>query len=113
MQAGLSLCCLQTLKDRFPRIEASIIVDDMVYSFCYSVSTIGVLAEQNLLYRYIANGDMIWELPTYFEVSCDMDLKFFPFDKQTCGITMSSWSFDASEISLKMLDNTVNLALYK
>ena len=97
----------------FSRVKACIIVDEMVYSFCCSVSTIGVLAEQNLLYRYIANGDMIWELPTYFEVSCDMDLKFFPFDKQTCGITMSSWSFDVSEINLKMLDNTVNLALYK
>ena len=95
------------------KIEFCTLRFNLLIPFFSSVDSIGVLAEQNLRYRLIESGAMIWEPPSYFEVYCDMDLKFFPFDKHTCGVTLSSWSMDQSEMPVKMLDTSVNLALYQ
>ncbi|PIO53681.1 hypothetical protein TELCIR_24976, partial [Teladorsagia circumcincta] len=32
--------------------------------------------------------------PTIYKLSCLLDLRFFPFDVQTCKLTFGSWTFD-------------------
>ncbi|NP_001317822.1 Acetylcholine receptor monepantel-1 [Caenorhabditis elegans] len=36
--------------------------------------------------------------PTIYKISCLLNLKYFPFDTQTCRMTFGSWSFDNSLI---------------
>ncbi|CAD6196079.1 unnamed protein product [Caenorhabditis auriculariae] len=36
--------------------------------------------------------------PTIYKISCMLNLRFFPFDVQTCKMTFGSWSFDSTLI---------------
>ena len=79
----------------------------------FSLNTIGVLAAENLQYTLYDSGMMSWEPPVYFEVYCDMDLKFFPFDTQTCSIVLSAWTMTEAEMLVRKLSDSVNLSLYQ
>jgi nicotinic acetylcholine receptor alpha-6 len=52
------------------------------------------------MYLY-PNGEMLWSMPVVYKFSCPLQLKFFPFDKQTCTMKFASWSFDNSLVKLK------------
>lgn len=78
-----------------------------------SLHTIGVLAAENLQYTLYDSGMMSWEPPAYFEVYCDMNLNFFPFDTQTCSIVLSAWTMTEAEMLVQKLSDSVNLDLYQ
>lgn len=81
----------------------------------FSVGTIGVLTDSDLQYTGI-NGEgatVAWEPPAYFEVYCEIDLTFFPFDKHKCGIVVSGWTMTDTEMPVHSLVSYVNLDLYK
>ncbi|QQP53916.1 Uncharacterized protein FKW44_006561, partial [Caligus rogercresseyi] len=40
------------------------------------------------------DGKVVWTPPAIFKSSCEIDVEFFPFDKQTCFLKFGSWSFD-------------------
>ena len=35
-----------------------------------------------------STGTMFWVVTTQFSTFCDFDMRLFPFDKQTCSITV-------------------------
>ena len=66
-----------------------------------------------------ANGLVKWEPPAIFKVrmigieylereiittssplqsSCDIDVRYFPFDEQTCWLKFGSWTFDGFQV---------------
>lgn len=47
-----------------------------------------------------ANGLVKWEPPAIFKSSCDIDVRYFPFDEQTCWLKFGSWTFDGFQIDL-------------
>lgn len=51
------------------------------------------------MYLY-PDGEMLWSMPAVYTISCPLQLKFFPFDSQTCSIRFSSWSYDNSLLNL-------------
>ncbi|CAB4068461.1 CHRNN [Lepeophtheirus salmonis] len=46
------------------------------------------------------DGKVVWTPPAIFKSSCEIDVEFFPFDKQTCFLKFGSWSFDGFQVDL-------------
>ena len=43
---------------------------------------------------------MNWLPLGIYKSTCTMDIKWFPFDEQTCPLKFGSWSYDNSKINL-------------
>ena len=46
------------------------------------------------------NGKVKWEPPASFKSSCDINVKYFPFDEQFCKLKFGSWTYDRTEVGL-------------
>lgn len=46
------------------------------------------------------DGKVVWTPPAIFKSSCEIDVEFFPFDKQTCFLKFGSWTFDGFQVDL-------------
>ncbi len=44
------------------------------------------------------DGKVIWTPPAIFKSSCEIDVEFFPFDKQLCFLKFGSWTFDGFQV---------------
>ena len=55
-------------------------------------------------------GLVHWAQPANYETSCSMDTTRFPFDSQTCHISIGSWQYSTSEI--RMSCDHVDLSVY-
>lgn len=45
-------------------------------------------------------GLVIWEPPAIYKSACIMNVEFFPFDVQKCGLKFGSWTYDGFEVDL-------------
>ena len=58
------------------------------------------------LVRY--QGQVEWTPPAIYKSSCEIDVKFFPFDMQTCKMKFGSWTYDAKLVDLYLRRLTVD-----
>ncbi|KAI9580262.1 acetylcholine receptor subunit alpha-like 2 isoform X1 [Glossina fuscipes] len=62
-------------------------------------------------------GKVVWTPPAIFKSSCEIDVRYFPFDQQTCFMKFGSWTYDGDQIDLKHInqkndkDNKVELGI--
>ena len=56
------------------------------------------------------DGTVKWRPPTTFKSSCDIEVKFFPFDEQICRLTFGSWTYNIEEV---LLTKKSSLNLYR
>ncbi|CAG2202757.1 unnamed protein product [Mytilus edulis] len=68
-----------------------------------SLSDVSILNDQNLQFRVEKTGLVEWELPRIFVVHCDVDIRFFPFDKQSCLVELTSWAYSVDELVVTAL----------
>lgn len=55
----------------------------------------------NFYYVTVKNdGTVHWYPYMVFETKCNMDVSFYPFDRQTCKIIFKTWSYSRWEINL-------------
>lgn len=47
-----------------------------------------------------STGQNMWLIPVKLQSACIMDVKNFPFDRQTCKFVFTSWTHDKSELDL-------------
>nr|XP_018912441.1 PREDICTED: acetylcholine receptor subunit alpha-L1 isoform X1 [Bemisia tabaci]XP_018912442.1 PREDICTED: acetylcholine receptor subunit alpha-L1 isoform X2 [Bemisia tabaci] len=50
------------------------------------------------------DGKVVWTPPAIFKSSCEIDVRYFPFDQQTCFMKFGSWSYDGNQIDLKHIN---------
>lgn len=48
----------------------------------------------NVLLRIHPNGDILYSIRISLVLSCPMDLKYYPLDRQTCTISMASCTYN-------------------
>ena len=56
------------------------------------------------------NGEVLWVPPAELKVFCDLDLTLWPFDTQTCNMTLGSWTYDGSKIDLVLYEQTPDVS---
>ncbi|XP_046556909.1 LOW QUALITY PROTEIN: neuronal acetylcholine receptor subunit alpha-3-like [Haliotis rubra] len=72
-----------------------------------AVNAIGVIEDDDLLIRVKHTGEVTWEPPGLFSTSCDIDVTYYPFDRQACTIELTSWSYNIHEVNLTQLSSEV------
>jgi len=57
--------------------------------------------------RILAYNDsrLVWVPPTKLQVGCSSNLRRWPYDSQTCIITLGSWAHDGSMLDLEIPEN--------
>ena len=54
-----------------------------------SVKDLSAIDEDTIPLRLLSTGRLEWSPPSILTVSCGTDITYFPFDIQTCRISMS------------------------
>ncbi|KOX71203.1 Acetylcholine receptor subunit alpha-L1 [Melipona quadrifasciata] len=52
-------------------------------------------------------GKVLWTPPAIFKSSCEIDVRYFPFDQQTCFMKFGSWTYDGIQIDLKHINQNM------
>lgn len=47
------------------------------------------------------DGRIVWEPPAIYKSSCDIEVKYFPFDVQLCEMKFGSWTYDRTLVDLR------------
>lgn len=56
-------------------------------------------------YLYVYNDGWVdWYPYKVFETSCELDVTYYPFDRQTCNIIVKSWSYSRWEVNFTLND---------
>uniref|UniRef100_A0A8D8FSZ1 Neuronal acetylcholine receptor subunit alpha-7 n=1 Tax=Culex pipiens TaxID=7175 RepID=A0A8D8FSZ1_CULPI len=45
-------------------------------------------------------GEVLWVPPTDYHANCKLNLRFWPFDQQTCIVKIGSWTFDGYKLNI-------------
>ena len=59
------------------------------------------------------NGWVTWIPAMLWQTSCDMDMTYFPFDKQTCSVTIINWTYRYELLYFTVGSKTVFTAGYQ
>ncbi|KAL3854709.1 hypothetical protein ACJMK2_013967 [Sinanodonta woodiana] len=73
-----------------------------------SLENIGVINDDNLQLIVRYNGDVEWEPPGLYMTHCEVDITFYPFDRQKCIVELTSWSHTKEQLELVHLSHEVN-----
>ncbi|XP_069108301.1 acetylcholine receptor subunit delta-like [Argopecten irradians] len=80
-----------------------------------SVSDISVMSDEAIPIRCSMRGLMIWSPSGIYKTMCETDVTFYPFDTQTCDISISTWGYTDNEIALGITDSEdpLDMDLYR
>ena len=59
------------------------------------------------------DGSVLWSRPGLIKSTCSFDLNLFPYDTQNCYLKFGSWSYDGSDLHLKVANPDIDISNYK
>lgn len=62
--------------------------------------------------RVLQEGKIDWMQAMYLITSCEMDVTFYPFDTQVCGIDITSWSYTDMEVDFDFDTPDVDMSFF-
>ncbi|XP_011415672.2 neuronal acetylcholine receptor subunit alpha-6 [Magallana gigas] len=71
-----------------------------------SIHDMSVISDIKIPMRIKSDGKIFWSPSGVYRVSCESDITYYPLDRQTCFIKISTWGYTKSEITLFMDENT-------
>ncbi len=51
-------------------------------------------------------GEVVFPVLMKLRTTCKVNIKYFPFDRQVCGLKFASWIYDVSSINYELVANT-------
>ena len=60
-----------------------------------------------------SDGTVLWLFPALIKTYCTLNVKYFPFDTQTCDIVFISWTFSGHELNVTNSKDLPNTVYYK
>lgn len=63
--------------------------------------------------RITSDGIVVWTLGAVLKVICTVDVTFFPFDSQTCTVTLTTLAVRSEEIKFISLSSAVNMTFWE
>nr|VZH93683.1 unnamed protein product [Spirometra erinaceieuropaei] len=55
------------------------------------------------------DGTIVWRPPIIFKSQCEIDVEYFPFDKQNCSMKIGAWTYDGLLIDLRHTSQKTNI----
>ncbi|XP_060072163.1 acetylcholine receptor subunit alpha-like [Ylistrum balloti] len=77
-----------------------------------SVKDISVMSDDAIPLRVQQDGTVSWTPSGIYETMCETDVTFYPFDTQVCDITVSTWGYTSTEITLNLHTPPVDTTYY-
>uniref|UniRef100_K1R127 Neuronal acetylcholine receptor subunit alpha-3 n=1 Tax=Magallana gigas TaxID=29159 RepID=K1R127_MAGGI len=77
-----------------------------------SVAGMEIIGPDNMLFQIKSTGEVRWDPPGLYDVHCEMDVTYFPFDYQTCYLQVTSWVYDTNKVNLTRATDYVNTEDY-
>lgn len=71
-----------------------------------------IIGPDNMLFQIKSTGEVRWDPPGLYDVHCEMDVTYFPFDYQTCYLQVTSWVYDTNKVNLTRATDYVNTKDY-
>jgi hypothetical protein len=70
--------------------------------YFYRISNLGRISDVTLPIEISKTGDITWSPGDVYDTSCDIDTTYYPFDVQTCAITLTTRGYSKNQLSLKL-----------
>lgn len=64
----------------------------------------------NVLLRIYPNGEVLYSIRISLVLSCPMDLKYYPLDRQSCEISMASCKYCITYLTVLLFTNHIMMA---
>lgn len=77
-----------------------------------SVAGMEIIGPDNMLFQIKSTGEVRWDPPGLYDVHCEMDVTYFPFDYQICYLQVTSWVYDTNKVNLTKATDYVNTEDY-
>ncbi|OWF35889.1 Neuronal acetylcholine receptor subunit beta-3 [Mizuhopecten yessoensis] len=77
------------------------------------VSDISVMSDASIPIRVVSDGTLSWTPSGIYKTLCETDVTFYPFDTQICDISVSTWGYTASEITLNLDSSPLDFTYFK
>ncbi|KAK6166757.1 hypothetical protein SNE40_023381 [Patella caerulea] len=77
-----------------------------------SVDNFEIIQDEYSPLRIANSGRVVWDPPGIYEVNCEADISYYPFDTQECFITLQSWGYNLRELNITELGKGINTGLY-
>ncbi|XP_069107337.1 acetylcholine receptor subunit delta-like [Argopecten irradians] len=71
------------------------------------------LGDNFILTTITSDGQVIWRPFEVFETKCAINIRYFPFDKQTCSLKFGVWTHPLLDIEIEVGNNGIMLYDYK
>ncbi|XP_062589972.1 acetylcholine receptor subunit beta-like [Saccostrea cucullata] len=78
-----------------------------------SINDLGIISDKTLPMRIDKSGLVTWFPGNIYETSCDIDTTFYPFDKQTCSIILTTRGYIQTEVELRLGKVPIVLTAYQ
>ncbi|VDK29571.1 unnamed protein product [Dibothriocephalus latus] len=79
-------------------------------AFCSSAGGDWDLAGSSTTKVFVSyDGTIVWRPPIIFKSQCEIDVEYFPFDKQNCSMKIGAWTYDGLLIDLRHTSQKTNI----
>jgi hypothetical protein len=66
----------------------------------------------NVHFLVESTGDVLWVPPAHFKAFCKLNLRYWPFDEQTCTLKFGSWTSHGEQIDLQLYRNFTEVSFF-
>ncbi|XP_060068264.1 acetylcholine receptor subunit beta-type lev-1-like [Ylistrum balloti] len=73
---------------------------------------IAMIGNDELHISVTYTGEVSWDIPVKLTSLCDADVRYYPFDQQSCSLVLSPWGYSSNLVQLNATGSTLDTAQY-